>query len=227
MIRRGYGLVDLHLAQLNRLAASGPNTRLFVTGEHGMRPAWQAFKPNVVLKEAGLLTADSTGKIELRRTRAALTPGGWVTVNRATRNGGTVPADSVAPILGRAAAALLAVRDSAGKPIVTRVFRSASVEGDSLGIGGPGGGDLYLSLAPGYYWGPSAAGPMVVPMAYPKGEHGYPSIDKDMHPALCMMGGGKAHRIGEVRSIDIAPSVSAWLGIDPPGDARGKSVLRR
>ena len=225
MIRRAYGFVDLYLEQLQSFAASDPNTRLFVTGEHGMRPAWMSFKPNVVLREAGLLSTDTAGAIILRRTRAAATSGGWVTVNRATRNVGVVPADSVEPILSRAEAALLAVRDSAGKPIVTRTFRVTGVEGDSLGIGGPGGGDLYWSLAPGYYWSSSAVGPAVSPLPFPQGEHGFPSIDHDMHAALCITGGKGARRIGEVRSIDIAPSVTEWLGIAPPGDARGKSVL--
>lgn len=227
MIRRAYGLVDLYLEQLQSFAASDPNTRLFVTGEHGMRPAWMSFKPNVVLRDAGLLFADSAGTIVLRRTRAAATFGGWVTVNRATRNSGVVPADSVAPVLARAEAALLAVRDGNGQPIVTRTFRAASVEGDSLGIGGPGGGDLYWSLAPGYYWSASAVGPVVEPLAYPQGEHGFPSTDRDMHPALCIIGGTGARRLGVVRSIDIAPSVTEWLGIGPPGDARGKSILPR
>jgi predicted AlkP superfamily phosphohydrolase/phosphomutase len=225
MIKRAYGLVDLYLEQLQSFAADDPNVRLFVTGEHGMRPAWMAFKPNVVLRDAGFLVADSSGAIDLRRTRAAVTRGGWVSVNRATRETGVVPADSVQPVLRRVEAALRAARDSTGKPIVTRLFRAGTVEGDSLGIGGAVGGDLYWDLAPGYYWSPSAVGPMVVPLPFPQGEHGYPSIDRDMHPALCVTGGTTSRRIGEVRSIDIAPSVTDWLGIDPPRDARGKSIL--
>lgn len=225
MIKRAYGLVDLYLEQLQSFAASDANVRLFVTGEHGMRPTWMSFKPNVVLRDAGFLVADTAGTINLRRTRAAVTHGGWVTVNRATRKSGVVPADSVEPILRRVEAALRAVRDSSGRPIVTRIFRAGTVEGDSLGIGGPGGGDLYWDLAPGYYWSPSALGAVTEPMAYPQGEHGFPSIDKDMHPLLCVTGGGRARRLGEVRSIDIAPSIAEWLGIAPPGDARGKSIL--
>ncbi|HEY4139529.1 MAG TPA: alkaline phosphatase family protein, partial [Casimicrobiaceae bacterium] len=178
MIKRGYGLVDRYLEQLESFAAQDPNTRLFVTGEHGMRPAWMSFKPNAVLRDAGFLVADTAGTIDLRRTRAATTRGGWITVNRATRKIGVVPADSVEPILDRIEMALRAVRDSAGKPIVTRVFRSGTIEGDSLGIGGPGGGDLYWALAPGYYWSPSAVGPAVQPLPFPQGEHGYPSIEK-------------------------------------------------
>ncbi len=225
MLARGYALVDLRVAQLENLARSEPNTRLFVTGEHGMRPTWLSFRPNVLLRDAGLLTLDASGAIDLRRTKAAFVAGGWVIANRATRKLGTVPADSVGPILARAEAALRDARDSAGTQIVTRFFHTSSVEGDSLGIGGAGGGDLYFDLAPGYYASPIATGPMAVPLAFPQGEHGYPSIDIDMHPALCIVGAGKARRIGEVRSIDIAPTISAWLGISPPGDARGKVLI--
>jgi hypothetical protein len=227
MLGRAYGLMDVYLEQLQGFASRDENTRLFVTGEHGMRPAWMEFRPNVVLRDAGFLFTDTAGTINLRRTRAAVARGGWVTVNRATRKIGVVPADSVEPILARVEATLRAVRDSAGRPIVTRLFRAGTAEGDSLGIGGAGGGDLYWDLAPGYYWSPSAIGPAVVPLAFPQGEHGYPSIDRDMHPALCIIGDGRAQRIGEVRSIDIAPSVAEWLGIAPPGDARGKSILPR
>lgn len=225
MLKRAYSLVDVYLEQLESFAANDPGMRIFVTGEHGMRPAWMSFRPNVVLAQAGLLAADTAGAINLRRTRAAATFGGWVAVNRATRKSGVVPADSVEPILARVAAALLAVRDSSGKPVVTRVFRANTVEGDSLGIGGPVGGDLYWSLAPGYYWSAAATGPAIVPLPFPQGEHGFPSIDRDMHPALCILGPAKPQRIGEVRSIDIAPSVAEWLGIAPPEDARGRSVL--
>jgi hypothetical protein len=228
MIKRGYELVDLRLEQMQRLAASEPDTRLFVTGEHGMRPTWMTFKPNVVLRDAGLVAVDSSGQIDLRHTKAVTTNGGWITVNRAVRKTGVVPADSVDPVIERAALALLAARDAAGKPIVTRVFKTGTVEGDSLGIGGPGGGDLYFALAPGYYWAPATTGAASSPMSFPMGEHGYPSIDADMHPLLCVTGGGiaRASRIGEVRSIDIAPSVAAWLGITPPADARGHSLFR-
>jgi hypothetical protein len=61
-------------------------------------------------------------------------------------------------------------------------------------------------------------------MAFPQGEHGYPSIDRDMQPAFCVLG-GSAGRIGVTRLIDIAPSAAAWIGIDPPAEATGRSLL--
>jgi hypothetical protein len=225
MLARSYEIMDIRIEQMERLAASEPNTRLFITGEHGMRPAWLTFNPNVVLRQAGLLAVDSANNIDLRRTKAVWARGAWIAVNRKTRLGGIVPDDSVASVLAQAERVLLNARDSAGTQIVTRVFRTGTVEGDSLGIGGPGGGDLYVELAPGYYWNANATGPAIVPLDFPHGEHGFPSIDHDMHPLLCVLGDGAARRIGEVRSIDIAPTITAWLGISAPADSRGRILF--
>jgi hypothetical protein len=225
MLKRAYTLIDIRLAQMRRLAASEPNTRLFVTGEHGMRPTWMGFRPNVALRNAGLLQVDTSGAIELAHTLAAATRGGWISVNRIGRRGGIVPPDSVDAVLSRVDQALRAARDSTGQAIVIATYRARSVAGDSLGIGGPGGGDLYIGLAPGYYWGPVATGPLVAPLAFPMGEHGFPSTEHDMRPLGCMLApGAVAGRIGVIRSIDFAPSVAAWLLISPPADARGRAV---
>ncbi|MEP6491230.1 MAG: alkaline phosphatase family protein [bacterium] len=226
MLARAYALVDLQLAHLRRLASQTPGEMLFVTGEHGMRAAWQTFRPNIVLRAAGLLTADSAGIIDLGHTQAAATKGSWITVNRASRRGGIVPPDSVEPVLRRAERALRDARDSAGAPIVTATWRAASIAGDSLGLGGPAGGDLYFGTAPGFYPDAATRGAVMSPMDHPKGEHGYPSTDRDMQPAFCMVGGSAtARRFGMVRTIDIAPTITEWLGIAPPADARGRSVL--
>ena len=230
MLKRAYMLIDLRLEQMRRLASGEPSTRLFVTGEHGMRPSWLVFKPNVALREAGILRVDSAGNIDLAHTQAATAGGGWISVNRVGRKGGIVPSDSVDAVLARVERALRAVRDSAGTPVVTAIFRAGSPAGDSLGIGGPTGGDLYFGLAPGYYWGPSAAGSMVTPLAFPQGEHGFPSVDRDMQPLGCMLeaggAGGAGKRIGVIRSIDFAPSVADWLRMSPPMEARGRPVWR-
>ena len=65
-------------------------------------------------------------------------------------------------------------------------------------------------------------------MNFPMGEHGYPSIDRDMHSALCVVGAGiRMSRIGVVRSIDIAPSIAEWLRMGAPANARGRPLWRQ
>lgn len=223
-LRRAYAIIDVRLEQLIRLSGE-PGERLFVTGEHGMRPAWMTFKPNVALREAGIVGVNSAGRIDLARTQAAFTAGAWVAVNRRTRKQGIVPEDSVDAVLTRVENVLRGLRDANGKPIITGFWRTRSVAGDSLGIGGPGGGDMYIGLAPGYYWSANASGDLVDAMDFPQGEHGFPSIERDMQPLLCEVGSGvQPQRIGMVRTIDIAPTISAWLGIAPPADARGQII---
>ncbi|HEY9226246.1 MAG TPA: hypothetical protein VIP11_06350, partial [Gemmatimonadaceae bacterium] len=176
--------------------------------------------------DAGLLAADSSGRIDLARTQAAATRGWWISVNRDTRRGGIVPRDSIDAVLRRVEQALRAARDSTGQPIVTQIWRSDSPGADTLGLGGPAGGDLYYGLARGFYPNANAQGRAVSWMPTPRGEHGFPSIDRDMWPALCIQAPGfAAKQLGAVRTIDIAPTVSEWLGVSPPSQARGKSLL--
>ena len=181
----------------------------------------------MLLKEAGLLATDTTGNIDLSRTSAAATRGGWISVNRDTRKGGIVPRDSVDAVLRRVERTLRGAKDSAGGPIITQIWRATSPAADSLGFAGPAGGDLYYGLTLGYYPNASAQGTAVSPMLRPMGEHGFPSTDRDMWPAFCVHGTGvRGHRFGAVRAIDIAPTVSEWLGVFPPADARGRSLLK-
>jgi hypothetical protein len=190
-----------------------------------MRALWRLFRPNVALARAGLLYADTVGKIDLTRTRALSPNGYWVSVNRAGWKGGTVWPGEEPSVLEEAERALLAARGSDGVPVVTRTFRAA--EYDSLGLGGPVGGDLYYDVAPGYAWSASARGAVVDPTTAPDANHGFPSIDPDMYTVFCAEGlAFPARRVGPARTIDVAPTVADWLGIGPMPTARGRSLLK-
>lgn len=224
--RRAWALADLRLAHLRRLqrAAGLSTTALFVSGDHGMRSLWRTFRPNVALARAGLLATDTAGRIDLSRTRALSPNGYWVNANRVAWEGGIVQQAEEASVLAAAEQALLAARGIDGAPVVTRVFRAA--EHDSLGLGGPVGGDLYYELGPGYSWTSSARGAVVEEMPEPDANHGFPSVSPDMYTVLCTEGlAFPARRLGPARTIDVAPTVAEWLGITPPSTARGRSLL--
>jgi hypothetical protein len=218
---RGWRLVDMRLAHLQGLVAATPGGALFVSGDHGMRATWRVFRPNLALRDAGLLAVDGAGAIDLSRTLALSPNGNWVAVNREAWKEGIVPPAAEAEVIRRAERALLAARDAEGKPVVTRIWRPS----EGLGMGGPEAGDLYFSVAEGFHFTASVRGEVTGP-ARPEGKHGYPSPEPDMHTAFCVVGPAvRPGRIGVVQLIDVAPTVAEWLRIPPPRDARGRSAL--
>lgn len=220
---RGWALVDRRLKALRDLA-SRSNALLMVSGDHGMRAVWRNFHVNTVLRQAGLLATDATGRVDLSRTRA-ISNGYFISVNRTARKGGIVPPDQVAQVVDSLIQALRGARGPDGSPIVTEVRRP--VPNDTLGIGGPAGGDVYYGLAPGYYYS-AALNDSVSTGRSPAANHGFPSIEADMRTVLCALGPGVGgRRLPTARVIDAAPTVSAWLGMAAPADARGISLLDR
>ena len=222
MRSRGWAMVDRRLAHLGELARQD-GALFVVAGDHGMRATWRSLHVNAVLRRAGLVVADARGRPDLSRSRALAPNGPYVTVNRVGRKGGIVPASEVNQVADSVMRVLLAVRDADGLPVVTRAWRP--VPDDSLGIGGPTGGDVYFGLAPGYYYS-TGAGDSLTGTRAPAGSHGFPSIEPDMRTVLCAIGPGiGGRRLPTARVIDAAPTVAAWLGIPPPADARGVSLL--
>jgi hypothetical protein len=221
---RGWQLVDLRVGHLRRISASRPGRAFFVSGDHGMRPAWRVFRPNVALHEAGLLSRNATGSIDLSRTSALAPNGYWISVNTVDWKEGIVPLAERREVVARAERALLAVRDEGGEEVVTRTWWS--VDHPELGLGGPVGGDLYFEVREGYGVSRDASGPLAA-SSRPEGKHGYPSTAADMHTALCMVAPANGYRrTGVVRTIDLAPTVAEWLGMPAPPDSRGRSLLR-
>jgi hypothetical protein len=220
--QRVWEIVDLRYAHLRDLVRNDPNAVLFVAGDHGMRTSWQMFRPNVALREAGLLEVDSLGFIDVTRTRALSPNGYWISVNRTAWKDGIVPPHEEAEVVAAVERALLAARDASGRPIVTAVYRAD--QHPELGLGGPTGGDVYFNTGQGVRWSSDARGELLGPASI-FATHGYPSTDPDMWTAFCAVGGPLApRRTGTVRLTDVAPTVAEWLGIEAPRDAVGRSV---
>jgi hypothetical protein len=223
MRARAWELVDLRLDALLAFADEDRGTALFLSGDHGMRATWRMFSPNVALAEAGLLALDDSGRAMAAGTSAYSPDGLYVMVNTRDWLGGTIPAESVATVTARAESVLRAVRGDDGEPVVTRTWR---VHGsDSLGRGGPVGGQLYYETAAGYVWSGATTGPAAGPVRI-GADHGFPSISPDMYTVFCALGPAVApRRLPAARTIDVAPSVSAWLGIPAPRHARGSAAV--
>jgi predicted AlkP superfamily phosphohydrolase/phosphomutase len=182
---------------------------------------------NVALQRAGLLTLAADGSIDLFRTRAVYFPGnqGYFLLNRVCHQQGIVRREEEDAVLEELEQALRRIRDpETDKPVVTAIFDPRTWKGDPA-IGGPQGGDLYMSLAPGYSASADLQGDVVRAVA-PRGEHMFDPERPEMQAGLVMAGPGVSQGadLGLIRQIDIAPTLCALLGIDPPAQSTG-SVL--
>ncbi|TVP75788.1 MAG: hypothetical protein EA352_07180 [Gemmatimonadales bacterium] len=222
---RTWALVDHRVEHLLSLAEEA-GAALFLTGDHGMRTTWRIFRPNRLLEEAGLLVRDDEGQIDLSRTRAVAPNGYWISVNRTAWREGIVPPEEEAEVIQAVREALEGFEDEEGRPVVTRTL--VPEEYPELGLGGPAGGDVYWSLAPGIRANASTAGQGPLEDTNMWTGHGFDSTEPDMHTVFCGVGGGfEAGRFDGVPLTVIAPTVAEYVGMEAPRDAVTGSVLSR
>lgn len=82
-----YQEVDRQLGRL--LPLLDPEDTLLISSDHGHEPIHRSIRPNVLLRQAGLLTVQGD-KVDVARTRAMVHSSGWVLVNTTDRAGGIV-----------------------------------------------------------------------------------------------------------------------------------------
>ncbi len=225
---RAWSLADRRLSALHALVAQDSAAALIVSGDHGMRTFWRGFRPNVALREAGLLALNSDGRVDLSRTKAYSPNGYYVMINRVAWKDGIVPPSEEKAVLDAAERAVLAARSPEGSPVVVHTWRADAPGADTLGLGGPAGGDLYYDVARGYTWNAGVADPVSSELSRPGSTHGFPSTSPEMQTVLCLWSRGVSpNRIGAARSSDAALITSDWLGIPRPANAQGVSPYRR
>lgn len=223
--RWGYQLVDRAVAAYVGLL--GPRDHIVFVSDHGMAPITREVRVNQVLRDAGLVTLDARGAVDAPRSQV-LFGRNCLLVHTTDWQGGLVPPARRQAVLNRALAAIAAIRPSQGaEPVVAGIYRSEA-DRVRLGFGGPNGFDACVDPRPGYMFSTMAGeGPVVREKTRPTGEHGFLPTRPDMHGILIAAGPRVpiAGRWPLQRAIDVAPLVSDLLGIAPPRDARGTSVL--
>lgn len=217
-------MVDAYVGGLvDRL---GPEVVLAVATDHGMTSSARSIKPNAVLREAGLLAVDESGGVDLTRTRAMYFAGnsGFVLINRASRPSVMVNAAEEDEVRRQVTAALRALVDPATRrPVILDVLDTRT---RTTPAGKPPG-DLFLIAAPGYAFSARTTGEAIEPVS-PGGTHFQHPEHPQLLGAFAVTGPGVARGVdlGIIRQIDIAPTLAALLGLDPPAHATG-AVLPR
>lgn len=219
---RGMALVDQQLGALQELADA--STIVAVAADHGQAAVYRAVRPNVALRAAGLLALGPDGKVDLARTKALyfLPNAGFVLLNKSSRPGGIVPPADEAGVRAEVRKALTSLRDPrTGARLILDVLDAQRGPGP-FGMGGPNGGDLYLSVAPGTEIDPALDGPPVAEVP-PAGAHILDPSRPEMQASFELAGPGvrAGANLGAIRHVDVAPTLCALLGLDPPAQAVG------
>jgi predicted AlkP superfamily phosphohydrolase/phosphomutase len=194
---------------------------LALGADHGFGAVRGAFRPNLLLEAAGLVARDPAGAIDLTRTRALYFPGssGDVLVNVVGLPGGVVPEAEAEAVLREARATLERAREpTTGRPLVT-AFDGRARDGSRLRIGGRPA--LHLRLVPGWSLSGDLSGSAVEASA-PRGDHFDPdTAGARAHFVLAGPGVASGAPLGTIDQVDIAPTLAALLGLEPPTDAVG------
>ncbi len=219
-------LADTWVGEIARRVPS--DGALAVVGDRGLAGVDRVARPNVALEAAGLLKTRDDGSIDLSRTKVVYAPanGGFLVVNRDSRPEGIQPRSGESLVRASSIGVTREMRDpSTGDQVIAELLVPDD-RGAPPGIGGASGGFLYLRPAPGVVLSPETRGPAVGPVEA-RGDSFDPGLASSTG-LLVLDGHGVAtgRSLGEVRSIDVAPTFAWLLGIPAPKQARGKRIER-
>jgi predicted AlkP superfamily pyrophosphatase or phosphodiesterase len=186
-------------------------TALFVVSDHGFLAVDREVRPNVRLRQLGLLRVDAEGRAE-GETRFVTNHGaGYLYLLGGDRQA-----------RARDLAAELGALEG-----VARVWTAH--EYAALGLPTPAEnplvGDVALEAQPGWAFGDEARGDDLTGPPRYRGNHGYLPTHADNHAFFLATGPGLARgrRLEKMRSRDVAPTLALVLGIPMP-DVEGQAL---
>ena len=191
----------------------GKQTTVFVCSDHGFYPIERDIRPNVLLRQMGLVTVEGTKTTQ--KTAICLSQGGGCAVyilDDARRT----------EIAAQLKDQLVTIE---GVDAVIMPERFAEI-GQPTREENPHGADLWLSAKKGYSFADTATGDNVVaPRDSRAGTHGYLPGQSDLHGTCVVWGAGvtPGTRLGQVSNLDIAPTMAELLGVALP-TAMGKPL---
>ncbi len=200
--------VDAQVARLLAgLERSGlkDRTTVVVLADHGFRVARRTVNPNVALRAAGLITGEGDGRVGDAWTMPWGGAAGVYIRDRSQRA-------ALVPRIERAVSSLEGV---------DRVVSGADLT--ALGLPDPATSDqapdVVIAVRDGYDVGRADSGPVVVDTdATHLGHHGALNTEPSMRALFLAWGRGVTPgvRLGDVRAIDVAPTIAEWLGVSLP-----------
>ncbi len=181
-------------------------TLLAVASDHGFVAVQRALKPNVLLRQAGLLEVDEKGKV--KSWRAWFHSDGGSTALHLKNPGDTALVERVREIFRP-----LADDPASGIQEILDPGRIAALGGAEEIV-------LALDARDGFAFSNSATGEWSEP-ATTKGYHGYAPDRPALHASLLVVAPGLSRTgdLGVVNMTSIGPTLAAYLGLQLAGEA--------
>ncbi len=222
LLQQVYRLSDELLGLL--MSHRTENTVVALISDHGMEGTHSLVAINKLLQDKGILAINDRGRVDLTRTTAIYPAinNGYLLINSADRKGGIVSPEERQGVVGRIRDLLFEIHDG-DRQVITSVY-DARIDGETMGIGGASGGDIYIDLSPGYELDPKLAATELVAKREPHGMHGFNPLRPSMRTLLVLNGPGvrAGNRLRGARIIDFAPTLAELLKVPIPKDAAGK-----
>jgi predicted AlkP superfamily pyrophosphatase or phosphodiesterase len=176
---------------------------LFVVSDHGFAPYEKFIRPNVLLKELGLVAADDAGKVTSRKAWCVAQGGSaFVYVLEKLRHA------EIAAELKAKLAKLEGVSGVHGTEEFTRF-------GLPQPSANPEAPDLVLTTGPGYSFAEQVTGEAIAKTDGLKGSHGHDPAPAYMHATFIAAGAGtKAGvQLERIQNVDVAPTIARLMGL--------------
>jgi len=203
---------DRQLARiLKQLDDSGlrGDTSLVVASDHGFADTTAMVRPGVLLREAGLVTVAENGRVTDWKATVVTSSGQAYVYVRSASDAATA----------KAARDLFEAKAKDAKSGIGRLYDAGAIRE----LGGDPAAAFAVEAAPGFQFGPGAAGDYVAPPMY-KATHGYDPSRPEMRASLIVSGPNVPHgSLPGARLVDVAPTVASWLGLSL-GETDGKPL---
>jgi predicted AlkP superfamily pyrophosphatase or phosphodiesterase len=197
---------DQRIAELWKVLQEPPlagQSALFVVSDHGFAPYEKNIRPNVVLKELGLIETDGKDKVTGRKVWCVPQGGSaFVYVLDAADKNALLPKlkerfsqlEGVAAVIGPDGYAKLGLPQPAAN-------------GESP--------DLVLTTNPGYSFAEQVTGEAVASAGGLKGTHGHDPQPGYMHATFVAVGAGikPGVQLGLIQNVDVAPTIARLMGL--------------
>jgi predicted AlkP superfamily pyrophosphatase or phosphodiesterase len=203
------------IVEAARKSAFGENVTIVVASDHGFYPIEKDIRPNVVLREAGLVTVEKSN-VTKRAAWCVAQGGGCMVYILDDKN--------------RAEIKKTLTKKLGGLEGVAAVIETPE-QFERLGLADrrrdPRAPDFWLSAKSGYSFTESTAGDVVAPRSTRGGTHGYLPGGRDMQGTLVLSGRGikPGTKLPETSNTNVAPTLARLLGLEMPS-ATGKVLTK-